>query len=78
MFMADIALNERLIYYVNGSHDDQEVKLPASPLYSGDYEIIANTATGEVFLDDNSILIESKAFALKALSSVILKKKITK
>ena len=54
---------------------DQEIHLPIQPQYSGKYEVAINTATGEIFQEGEGISIESDKFAIKALSSVILRRK---
>ncbi len=64
---------ERLMYYANGTPNDQIVRLPISEPYSGKYEIIIDTHKGEV-CDQEGIIINSDIISIKALSSIILKR----
>lgn len=76
MFVAGELPDEKLLYYINGSSDDQTVNLPMYEPYSGEYEIIIDTDKGEIYTDNSGIQIISDKICLCALSSVVLRRKI--
>lgn len=84
MYMSGIAVKNTVkselnndhcfLYYANGTHDDQEVYLPKQRPYAGNYEVVIDSATGEVLNSDHGRIIETDKFVIKALSAIVLKR----
>lgn len=65
-------VGDSLLYYVNGSSRTHYVTLPRLTGLAGDYEVVADTTTGEIELD--GIRRSPQIFAVQALSSVVLRR----
>lgn len=69
---AGTADGESYLTYVNGSNEDVQVTLPNVPGAAGDYVLVSDAETGKA--NPESVTIVPTTFALKAMSSVILKR----
>lgn len=65
-------IGDSLLYYVNGSHRTHYVSLPKHAGMAGDYDVVADTATGEI--DPDGIRHASSIIAIQALSSIVLRR----
>lgn len=65
--------SDDFVFYVNASGDDVEISLPKHPTNEGDYEIVADTYTGETSLEGIDVVPER--FSLKTMSSMILRRR---
>lgn len=63
---------DSLLYYINGSHNTHYISMPKHIGLAGDYEVVADTASGEI--DSDGIKRVSSMFAIQALSSVVLRR----
>jgi len=75
MFMSNLALKNCLLYVVNGSEYDQTIELPKYPPYLGEWEIVVDTATGEIHPDNYGIAITTNSIAMRGMSSAVLRRK---
>lgn len=73
MMLSSAALKSSIIYYANGSNFDESIKLPEHLFQTSDYEVLVDTAREEIL--EGQSTIEVNDFAIKALSSVILRRK---
>ncbi len=85
MYLSSLALgktvevygvNDRpsLLYYANGTFEDKVVRLPVFSPYADSYELVIDTATGEV-ANDGSGQSFSEQITVRALSSVVLQRR---
>lgn len=65
-------VGDSLLYYINGSYRTHHISLPKYVGLAGDYELVANTATGEI--DPDGLGRVSSIFAIQALSSLVLRR----
>lgn len=63
---------ESTLFYANGLPHDVAVSLPTTPNMAGEYELLADTATGRI--DREGIGIVPERFVIKAMSSVVLRR----
>ncbi|MDK2899234.1 MAG: isoamylase [Patescibacteria group bacterium] len=63
------------LFYVNGTHHDQEITLPSSRPYAGNYSPIIDTSNNEILSEDIERDIEENRFIIKALSAVIFRRR---
>ena len=86
MYMSGLALSrmndngyagdaDSLLYYANGTADDYHVTLPHQAPYAGKYELLIDTSSGEVAPEGSGKLIDENQLCVKALSSVVLRRR---
>lgn len=63
---------ESILFYSNGLPHDASVSLPTSLAMAGEYELLADTATGRI--EQEGIGIVPEKFVVKAMSSVVLRR----
>lgn len=73
MMLSSTALSDNIIYYANGSSYEETVKIPEQLFQTGEYEVLINTADNETL--GYRPVIDIDTFAVKALSSIVLRRK---
>lgn len=70
--LAGESVSDSLLYYMNGSNNEQTITLPKELAYSGNYIVVAETNNGMANADGLGLLPEQ--FVLPAKSSVVLRR----
>lgn len=65
-------VGDSLLYYINGSHETHYISMPKHIGLAGDYEVVVDTATGEIDVD--GIGRVSSIIAIQSLSSLVLRR----
>ena len=74
MYVSGKKESSDFIFYVNASGDDVEISLPKDPTAESNYEVVADTYTGESS-PEGGITVVAERLSLEAMSSVIVRKR---